>query len=330
MKILVLQLKRIGDLILTTPPLVALRQQFPDARITLCVLDGCAGLTPAMPFVDEVLAFDRRGGNLRQWVRLATGSFDVCLDFTETDRSAFFALLSKANRRIAFTKTRNSILGSLFFNEFVDSSIRENHTVDRNLDLLSPLGIQNRTVPITLQVPEQACATVNILLEEAGIRGRYAIVHPGTARPEKFWVPQRWAEVIDHCQGQLGLPCVLTGTLDPTEQTHFQAIKAAARTPIIDFSGRLDLLGLAAAIQHAHLLLSMDSAPVHLGAAFGTRQISLFGETNPFHWRPRHERSAILLAGQDEPVTEFTPRCIRRPLSDLSTQAVFNAITSLL
>jgi len=327
MNILVLQLKRIGDLILTTPPLVALRQQFPQARITLCVHKTCGGLTPAIPFVDEVLVFQPKGGNLHLWARLATGSFDVSLDFSETDRSAFFALLSKAGRRIAFAKAQKSRLGSLFFNEFVESSVRENHTVDRNLDLLQPLGIQSRDFPVTLQVPEPACARVNALLEEAGVRGQYVIVHPGTARPEKFWVPQRWAEVIDHCQEKLGLPCVVTGTLDPTEKNHVQAIKAAARTPICDFSGRLTLLELAAAIQRAHLLLSMDSAPVHLGAVFGTRQISLFGETNPFHWRPRHNRSAILLAGQDEPVTEFTPRCIRRPLSDLSTQAVFNAIT---
>ena len=330
MNILVLQLKRIGDLILTTPALVALRQHFPQAKLTLCIGEGCSGLAPAMPFVDEVLVLRRRESKLRLLARLATSQFDFCLDFTGTDRSAFFSLLSRADRRVAFQWVRKSVVRPFCYNEFVDSSVRENHTVHHYLDLLQPLGIRSRDVPVTLQVPAQSCAAVDALLSEAGVAGPFVVVHPGTARPEKYWVPGRWAEIIDHCQRNLGLPCVVTGTRDPAEQAHLEVIKAATQTPFRDLTGKLDLLGLAAVIQRAHLLLSMDSAPVHLGAAFGTRQISLFGATNPFQWRPLQPRSLVLLAGEDQPLMEFAPRCPRRPLSDLSTQTVIRAITSLI
>jgi len=330
MNILALKLKRIGDLILTTPALVALRQAFPDAHLTLCIMENCAALVPAMPYVDEVLVFRRHRSNARLLARLATGRFDVCLDFTGNDRSAFFTVLSHAPRRITFGWVKRSKHRPLAFNEFVDSSVRENHTVDHHLDLLAPLGIERGNVPITLELPPSADDDVSRLLADAGIDGAYAVIHPGTARAEKYWVPQRWAAVIDHLQGELGLPCVITGGLDAFEQTHIQAIRKEMRTPWRDFSGKMDLLGLAATIRRASLLLSMDSAPLHFGAAFQTPQIALFGETNPFAWRARHEKALVLCAGQPEPVTRFEPRAKPRPLSDLSTDAVIGAITHLL
>ena len=329
MKILALKLKRIGDLILTTPALLALREAFPQAHVTLCILENCAGLVPAIPAVDEVLVFRNGRPNARLLARLATGGFDVCLDFTGNDRSAFFTLLSHAPRRITFGWVKRSWHRPLAFNTFVESSVRENHTIDHHLDLLQPLGIARRDVPVTLCLPPEADAAAARVLEAAGIAGPFAVVHPGTARAEKYWLPERWAAVIDHCQGTLGLPCVVTGSRAPFEQEHLAALRSRVRTPWRDFSGRLDLLGLGALIRRAGLLLSMDSAPVHFGAAFGTRQIALFGETNPFAWRPRHDRALVLYAGEPGPLTQFEPRARPRPLSDLSTDAVIGAINTL-
>jgi len=210
--------------------------------------------------------------------------------------------------------------------------VRERHTVDHYLDLLKAIDISAANAPVTLHLPEAERTRAAALLDEVGvnIQSPYIVVHPGTARPEKFWVPERWAAVIDHCQDKLGLPCVITGTQDVTEREHMAAIEKALRTPFRNLSGKGDLLTLAALIQRSHLLLSMDSAPVHLGAAFGTRQVSLFGETNPFHWRPRHARAVVLMAGNPQPAQEFAPRFTRRPLSDLSTATVIDAIASLL
>lgn len=329
MKILVLKLKRIGDLILTTPALVALRKAFPKAHVTLCILDNCADLIPALPFVDETFVFRPRHANAQLLARLAAGGFDVCLDFTGNDRSAFFALLSRAPRRITFGWVKRSWHRPLAFNEFVDSSVRENHTVDHHLDLLAPLGVERAGVPVTLELPASAGADAARVLAEVGIKGPYAVVHPGTARAEKYWVPERWAAIVDYCQGELGLPCLVTGSRAAFEQAHLKAIRARLHSPWHDGSGKADLLGLAALIRGASLLLSMDSAPVHFGEAFGTPQIALFGETNPFAWRPRHERARVLYAGEPEPLTHFEPRAKPRPLSELSTEAVIRAINSL-
>src|SRR5581483_8616120 len=144
MKILVLQLKRIGDLLLTTPTLFALRKNLPDAHITLVVDHGCRELLPAIDFVDETLVFDRAGKNGPLLRKLTFRGFDVCLDFTGTDRSTFFAMLSKAAKRVAFEWVQRSRWRPIFYTDFIASSVRENHTVDHYLHMLGALDIEAR------------------------------------------------------------------------------------------------------------------------------------------------------------------------------------------
>ena len=81
----------------------------------------------------------------------------------------------------------------------------------------------------------------------------------------------------------------------PSRPQHIAAIRA--KTGFHDFTGRTDLLTLASLIRRAQVLLSVDSTAMHLGAAFETPQVALFGETNPFHWRPRHPKARVLQPG---------------------------------
>ena len=337
MRILVLQLKRIGDLILTTPALWALRENMPKARITLAVEGGSREMLPAIDYVDDTLVHARHGQNGEMWRHLLLRHYDVCLDFTGTDRSALCAVLSKAGRRITFEWVQRSCFRRVFFNEFIASSVRENHTVDHYLHLLRALNLPIPTnAPIVLHLPEWASRKAGQLLEEAGIssvenqRSPFILVHPGTARPEKYWPPDRWVEVIQWCEANLQMPCVLSGSADGHEQTHLAAIKKAC--PSVagrDFSGRLDLLTLAALTRAASLVLTVDSAPMHLAGAFGSPQVALFGPTNPFHWRPRHDRAIILQADGPVAPPEFRPQHPGGPMTEISTHAVIDAIVAL-
>ena len=101
MKILLLQLKRIGDLILTTPAIAALRNAYPDAHITLAVSNECADLLPAISNVDHILIARRNLRDVAMVSCVAGNRFDYCIDFTRNDRSAFLTLLSAARRRVA-------------------------------------------------------------------------------------------------------------------------------------------------------------------------------------------------------------------------------------
>jgi len=98
--VLVVQLKRLGDLLLTTPALGTLRKLYPKAKITLLIDRHSRHLAPAITGVDQIWVFR---GTKSIWMNLIKTRFDLCLDFTGNDRSALFSVLSKAPRRIGFS-----------------------------------------------------------------------------------------------------------------------------------------------------------------------------------------------------------------------------------
>jgi ADP-heptose:LPS heptosyltransferase len=322
--ILLVQLKRIGDLILTLPAVTAVRRANPNANISLLVAHGSGALLPAIVGIDRGFVMHSNAGDLRKWFSLATRGFDACVDFTHTDRSAFFVMMSRAKRRITPRYVElQSRLRARCYNEFVDAPVREMHTIDKHLAFVAPLGVHEKQRAIELRIPPEIIHRTENL-----IGGDFVVVHPGSARAEKFWQPERWAEVIDHVQRNAGLPCVITGGAGRFEREHTAAIKACVS--VRDLSGKTKLLELAALVQRARLLLTVDSAPMHFAAAFHTPQIALFGPTNPFHWRPR-TRSALILQGESGvPLREFEPHQARQSMSAISTQAAIDATESLL
>jgi len=156
------------------------------------------------------------------------------------------------------------------------------------------------------------------------------VLHPGSARAEKFWEIDRWARLIDHCVEERGLKVVLTGGNSAMERTQLGAIKSSTSSEVIDLSGKTDLLMLAAVVRKARLLVTVDSAPMHFAAAWETPQVVLFGPTNPFHWHPRSESAIVLLGKSEGPVSEFDPGQRAVPMNQISTQTVIDAMESLL
>jgi predicted lipopolysaccharide heptosyltransferase III len=329
--ILLLQLKRIGDLMLTTPAIAALRAKFPEANLTLVVAGECGELVPAVTGVDHTIVMRRGALDLGASLAVARGKFDCCVDFTRTDRSAFLTLLSRAKRRIVARRIKSlSRLRASLYNEFVVARLHDMHTVDYNLALLQPLGIQDASRAIRLDLPARARENAGTLRKKHSIGDSYMLFHPGSARPEKFWEPQRWTEVIEYTRNHRRLDLVLTGGTGRLEQAHLAKIKSELHQPVTDLSGKTDLLTLAALIEQARLLVTVDSAPMHLAAATRTPQVVLFGPTNPFHWRPRESPVAILQGASAVPVTELVAKQPRMPMKQISTQAVIDAINGLL
>jgi predicted lipopolysaccharide heptosyltransferase III len=329
--ILLLQLKRIGDLMLTTPAIAALRAKFPDANLTLVVARGSAELLPALTDVNRAVVMQLGFLDFAACLAIARANFDYCIDFTRNDRSAFLTFLSRAPRRVVARRIRSlSKIRRLFYNELVVTRLRDTHMVDYNLALLQPLGIHNASRAIRLNVPADARDKANALRKEHRVGDSFAVFHPGSARTEKFWEPQRWAEAIEYTHNNQRLDVILTGGTDRFEQAHLAEIKSRLRQPVVDFSGETDLLTLAALIGQARLLVTVDSAPVHFAAATRTPQVILFGPTNPFHWRPRESPALILQGASPLPVTEFVAKQARTPMKQISTQAVIDAINGLL
>jgi predicted lipopolysaccharide heptosyltransferase III len=329
--ILLIQLKRIGDLILTTPAIAALREKFPRASISLVVSSAVKELLPAITGIDKVFEVRGKTDDALDWIALSLGKFDYCLDFTRNDRSSFLTFLSGARKRITSDHPNlRTKLRARSYNEFVDAPVGVLHTVDYHLGLLKALGIENASRAIQLHLPEETMAKAEELLRTANVGEDFVCFHPGSARAEKFWEPKRWAEVIDRCATDTGMSCILTGGRSSMEHAQIAAIKAATKSRPIDLSGKTTLLSLAALVRKARLLVTVDSAPMHFAAAWDTPQVVLFGPTNPFHWHPRSESAIVLLGGIDGPVTEFNPKQRAVAMNQISTKAVIDAMESLL
>ncbi len=338
MNILLIQLKRIGDLILTTPAIAAIRQKFPEANISLIVSRSCAPLLPAIPFLHRSYVLQRNPADLGTYFTIAQNKFDACVDFTRNNRSAVLSWLSGADKRIGSHRIkRRTRVRQKAYNEFVPGRMRDAHMIDYNLSLLAPLGITDVSPPVQLVLPMESCHRALEIQRRVQIQQPFVIFHPGSARAEKFWDPARWAEIIVNAMQHWHVTPVLTGSASPGEKAHIAEIESHLPPPsgkggpqVVDLSGEIDLLTLAALIAQARLLVTVDSAPMHLAAATDTPQVILFGPTNPFHWRPRN-RSAVILQGESPlPRHDFVARQDRLPMKLISTQAVIDAMNSLL
>ncbi len=343
-RILAIQIKRIGDLVLTAPALGLLRRERPDAHLTLVTLGAAGQLVPCLPGIDEHLNYRPGRANLALWSRLALGRYDVALDFNGTDRAAFMAFLSHAPVRAGYEKRARKFPRSLIFNRISAASLTDLHTVDHMAALLETLGIDvdsarpgmGVAMGMGMVVPADEAAATRTILAEKGIADGQAffVIHPGTARAEKYWQAERWAAVVDRLVLQRGWKCVITGGSDAGEQAHVAALKAAARqgSGVVDLSGRISLLRSAAVISQAQLALGVDTAAMHLAAAFEIPQVVLYGPTNPCHWRPRHERARVVMAGRGQALRQtgdFEKKTDKVAMSRIAVEQVLAAVAEL-
>jgi len=327
--LLVVQLKRLGDLVLTTPALSVLRRLYPEAQITL-LIDRCSrALTPAIAQADRIWVYR---GTESIWMNLLKTRFDLCLDFTGNDRSALVSILSKAPRRVGFRFLTKRPARRWAYNCLVMSPVREKHTVDHYLDLVGSLGSVESDADISLRIPEQTRNSVALLRENLPLPDNYFLLHPGSAKTEKYWMAERWAEVIAYARERFNLPCIITGGQDPAELQHVEGILSCSSNhqTIFNLTGKIDLLATAALIERAAFFLGVDTVAAHFAAAFHRPSITLFGPTNPFHWRARHAGAIALRAGQPGQIQYFDPRQKGAPMSQLSTDVVIHAMENLL
>jgi ADP-heptose:LPS heptosyltransferase len=329
--ILVIQLKRLGDVILTTPALSELRKLYPQAHITLLLDHHSAAVAPAIAGVNEVWIYNR-DASFNLWFDLVRRGFDLCLDFTGNDRSALVSFLSKAAQRIGFRFVAKRAARSWVYTRLVQSPVREKHTADHYRDLIRSLGDFVSESGISLRLTDAVERSAETLRQEIGVPDDYFVVHPGAARPEKYWLADRWATVIRHAQARLRIPCLLTGGPDPAELDHIGDILARSRdtSSIFSLAGKVDFLLSAAIIREGAVFAGVDTAAAHVASAFQRPELVLFGPTNPFHWHPLHASAVVVRAGYAGPINRFEPRQRGFPMTELSTETVIRGMEAVL
>lgn len=335
-RILIIQLKRIGDFILTAPALARLRHFRPKAEIVLLVPSGLVELAGCLPMVDRVIGFAAGRLNARAWASALAGSWDLCLDFSGTDRTALLTRLSRARLRVGYKKFAGNGLKCRAYHRLCEASVRDLHTVDFHQALVDAAlgldGVVDGTSPeVMLKIPQAAQMSLEEKLSGLAADEEYVVIHPGTARTEKFWLDDRWIGVIKTAREKFALQVVLTGTGTGLEKEPLERIRRGLTgVKYFDLCGRLSLVEMAAVVLRAKMIVGVDSMAMHLAALARRPQVALYGPTNPYHWRARHDKSLVLKGDSGKPVTEFTPKCAQTAMGMISIQSVVDAMASLL
>ncbi|UXY16300.1 glycosyltransferase family 9 protein [Chitiniphilus purpureus] len=301
--ILCVRLDNMGDVLMTTPAIRALKQGAPGRRITLLASPAGAAVARHIPEIDHTIAFEApwmKGGEATvnpaqdEAVRaqLAAGGFDAAVIFTVYSQNpqpaAYFCYLAGIPLRLAHCRENPYHLLSDWVPEREpEHGIR--HEVQRQLDLVAQVGCHTRDQHLSFQVRDEACNRVRRLLLAQGLDEArpWVLVHSGATAPSRRYPPAQFAEAI-RLLARSGCQAVLTGSA--AELDDVAQLQQQAGVPTLSLAGRIDLAELGAAIRLADVVLSNNSGPAHLAAAIGTPLVDLYALTNPQHtpWLVRH------------------------------------------
>ncbi len=290
--ILVIKLKQIGDVLLSTPVLRALKEAWPEAEVTYLVPLGTEDMLRHHPLLTDLMVVNRRSKSWREnWhiIReLRRRRFDLVLELSGGDRGAFYTLLTGAAERLGFARSRQPLWQRhLAFTRLLPRPPVNMHLVEQNLAPLRALGITPTKPRLELFWTSKVEARVQQLITKHGLTpGQFVIMHPGAGWRFKCWSPQGYARVIEFLQQDWRLPVVLTASQAGHEQDLLAEILSECHTTPINLAGRLSLKELAALLAKARFFFGVDSAPMHLAAAVNTPAVALFGPTGAYNWAP--------------------------------------------
>lgn len=299
LRILVIKLSAVGDLVLITPSLRALRTRFPKAHLS--VLVGVQGreLLQRCPCVDELLIYDRNrdgtlGGILRLGKKLRQRQVDLVVDFQNNRASHWLGFLSGAPQRFGSAGRRWSRLLTHRLAPARDPIA----PVEHQFRLLELLGIQGASTHLELWPGPSDGERADDLLQEAWAADRQPLVvmHPGS-NPRwlsKRWPLERYVELADALAVAANARVVLTGSAQERDLGDW--IHRQAKVKPIVAMGRTSLNELAALIRRAHCFVGSDTAALHVAAAVGTPVVTLFGSTDPVRHLPPSPRLKLLKA----------------------------------
>jgi heptosyltransferase-1 len=291
-KILVVRLSAIGDIVFASPLIAALRRAYPQAHIAWLVQPEYRALLDGHPDLDEVIVCPlghwRRLWRERRLRELMSGiaalranlrerRFDLAIDLQGLLKSGALTRLSGARERIGLGSREGS---RWLMTRTVRRGGDPRRIGSEYLYLAQTLGLPGEDFAMAVYYDESEAAFADRIIAEHALNDGFAVLCPFTTRPQKHWIEERWAPLAARIQTDLGLTPVLLG--GPADREAATRIRDAADTPLLDLAGRTSLIEAAALIDRASLLIGVDTGLGHMGIAFGTPSLLLFGSTCPY------------------------------------------------
>lgn len=301
-KILVVRTDRIGDVVLTTPVLKALRDNYPQSHIAMMVAPESRELLEENPYSDEVIVYDKSKGHqgfLGFWrfvLELKKKKFDLAIVLHTKKRTNIITFLADIPKRVGY---RDKKFGFLLTDKIKDTrSLGLKHEVEYCLDILKYMGMEVKGAFPYVPLKKDALAWAENFLQEAGIKKeeRLACIHPGASCVSKRWLKERFIVLANRLLENYALKVILVAS--GADVMIADEIAKNTRYPVINAAGKTSLPQLAALLKRCSIFISNDSGPVHIASSVGTPVISLFGRNqaglSPVRWGPVGERDSYL------------------------------------
>jgi lipopolysaccharide heptosyltransferase II len=296
-RVLCVRLDTIGDVLMTTPAIRAVRESAADRAVTLLTSPSGASIARLVPVIDDVLVYEA------PWLKATAPRLDAELDIAMIDE-----LRSRAfDAAIVFTVFSQSALPAALLCYLADIPLRlaharENpyqmlstwipdpepetgirHEVERQLALVEKVGCRTSNTSLALQVPVESRRRVQHLLESYTLGpGRpWVLVHPGATAASRRYPPDRFGAAVRQIARATGAAALVTG--DGSERDLVDEVCRSAGGAVHPLAGSLSLADMAALVDAAPLLITNNTGPAHMAAALGTPVVDLYALTNPQH-----------------------------------------------
>jgi heptosyltransferase I len=311
-RVCVVMMSAVGDAVHTLPVVNAIKRHHRGAHITWVLQPGPAMLVRGHRSVDEVVIFDRAKGN-RAFVEvrraLAARRFDLVLDLQVYFKAGIVTALTRAPVKLGFDRARARDLNWLFTTHKIPPHPPQ-HVQDQYFEFLTALGIPHQ--PVVWDIgpwPDERPWQRDFY---AAFDRRAAAIVVGTSKPQKDWLPERWAEVCDALHADYGLQPVLVGGRSERELHAERVITERARHKPVSALGS-GLRRLTAILDGAALVLSPDTGPLHISVALDRPVVSLIGYSNPKRVGPYRRFRDLMIDAYGDPGEDYPISMENRP-----------------
>jgi heptosyltransferase I len=299
-RVCVVMMSAVGDAVHVLPVINALKRHSPDVHITWVLQPAPATLVRGHRSIDEILIFDRAMGfaaftDIRQ--QLAGHRFDLVINLQVYFKAGVVTRFTRAPIKLGFDRARARDANWLFTTHRIPPHSLQ-HVQDQYFEFLTALAVEHEPVEWDLGPwPHERPWQHEFF---APFDRPIAPIVVATSKPQKDWMPERWAEVVDSLWHDFGLAPVLVGGRSPRELHAKQVImQHAAHTPHSALGS--GLRNLVAILDGAALVLTPDTGPLHMAVALDRPVVSLMGYTNPKRTGPYRKYHDLIVDAYGEP-----------------------------
>ena len=302
----------VGDAVHALPVVTAIKRHAPASRLTWVLQPGPATLVRGHPAVDEIIEFDRSKGlaaftDIR--AKLKERPFDLVIALQVYFKAGLVTSFTQAPIKLGFDRERARDFNWLFTNRRIPAH-EPQHVQDQYFEFLRELGISPDPVVWNLGPWDHERAWQREFFAKLDRPAASIVV--GTSKPEKDWMPERWAEVVDALYSDFGIRAVLVGGKSERELRAAAIIEQRATHKPVNALGS-GLRNLVSILDGCALALSPDTGPLHMAVALDRPVVSLIGYMNPKRVGPYRKFRDLLIDAYGDPDEDYAITMDKRP-----------------